>query len=335
MCRAVRVANPKASPSQFDVLGFEPCCDGHAEMEVHLPCDDVAAPWRTVVSGASECLQCDGNLDSSCSMDTESAGCCGNSGGHTLCHPQLEDGTCGANGFGQSNEDATSIVGRFIAIGESMDQPSAVAYCEEHYAGIASIHSPAEQSHAATACRQYADPSGDEGTTMGCWIGLHDEQRQGGFEWRDGSAVDFVNWGPGEPNGWNGQSLEDQVMLMFFTPFSRNGDWNDADGTPEGAQACEGEHFQVNEFGAPVAQGEGEGDYDPCSFGQRGLFPLCQVSPPGPAAPGAPMVWGTGQTSSFRIQICVDHIDTVYFQDDRLCKIAMLSRCVVLSVSLT
>ena len=30
------------------------------------------------------------------------------------------------------------------------------------------------------------------------------------------------------------------------------------------------------------------------------------------------MVWGTGQTSSFRIQICVDHIDTVYFQDDRL-----------------
>jgi hypothetical protein len=29
------------------------------------------------------------------------------------------------------------------------------------------------------------------------------------------------------------------------------------------------------------------------------------------------MVWGTGTTASFRLQICVDHVDTVYFQDDR------------------
>ena len=149
---------------------LQPCCDGHAEMEVHLPCDDSDSPWRTVVSGESECLQCDGTLYASCSMDTESAGCCGNSGGHTLCHPKLEDGTCGADGFGVANEDATTIIGRFIAVGEAMDQPAAVAYCAQHYAGIASIHSSAEQAQAATACRQYADPSGDEGTTMGCWM---------------------------------------------------------------------------------------------------------------------------------------------------------------------
>ena len=30
------------------------------------------------------------------------------------------------------------------------------------------------------------------------------------------------------------------------------------------------------------------------------------------------MVWGTGQTSSFRVQVCVDHIDNLFFQDDRL-----------------
>jgi hypothetical protein len=285
---------------EFDVLGFDDCCDGHSEMEIHLPCDDVDDDWRIVVAGVSECLQCDGNLGDGCSADTESAGCCGASGGHTLCHPKLEDDTCGPDGFGQSNEDATSIVGRFITIGQSMNQPDAVAYCNEHYAGIASIHSHQEQEHAATACRQYADPSGDPGTTMGCWIGLHDENTQGGFEWLDGSAVDYVNWGPGEPNGWNGGTLEDQVMLMFFTPFTRNGDWNDADGSPEGAVACAAD------------------DSIDCRFGQSGLFPLCQTEPAPRAAVGAPLVWGTGTTSSFRIEVCVDRADTLYFQDDRL-----------------
>lgn len=30
------------------------------------------------------------------------------------------------------------------------------------------------------------------------------------------------------------------------------------------------------------------------------------------------MVWGTGQTASFRVQVCVDHVDNLFFQDDRL-----------------
>ena len=43
---------------EFEVLGFENCCDGHAELEIHLPCDTVDSPWRTVVEGNSECLTC-------------------------------------------------------------------------------------------------------------------------------------------------------------------------------------------------------------------------------------------------------------------------------------
>ena len=31
-----------AGQHEFDVLGFEPCCDGHAELEVHLP-------WRQLL----------------------------------------------------------------------------------------------------------------------------------------------------------------------------------------------------------------------------------------------------------------------------------------------
>eukprot|EP01051_Picozoa_sp_SAG22_P022079 SAG22_NODE_5147_length_1077_cov_1.044990_1_plen_97_part_10 len=43
---------------EFDVLGFEDCCDGHAELEVHIPCDTVLSPWRMVSHGVSPCLSC-------------------------------------------------------------------------------------------------------------------------------------------------------------------------------------------------------------------------------------------------------------------------------------
>ena len=89
-------------------------------------------------------------------------------------------------------------------------------------------------------------------------------------------------------------------MLMFFTPFTRNGDWNDADGQPD---ACE--------------RGQAANKDLDCRFGQHGLFPLCQVTGPPAPAPAAPRVWGTGATSSFRVQVCVDRIDTLFFQDDR------------------
>ena len=48
----------------FESLGFEDCCDGHAEIEVHLTCDVESgvgvAPWRVVVSGETDCLTCSG-----------------------------------------------------------------------------------------------------------------------------------------------------------------------------------------------------------------------------------------------------------------------------------
>jgi len=286
-----------AGDHEFDVLGFEPCCDGHAEMEIHLPCDGPDDAWRIITTGQTECLECNGaTIDAACSMDTASAGCCGNSGGHVLCRPQLEDGTCGENGMGASNEDSTSIVGRFIAVGEAMSQPDAVAHCNTHYAGIASIHTRSEQNHARTACSQYADDS-----ITGCWIGFNDMETQGGFVWQDGSAVDYVDWAPGEPNGGGAagalNGMEDHVMLRMVAGVA-NGEWNDADGSPDGMASCAAN--------------------DECWKGAAaGLFPLCQVSAAPPPALGASTVWGTGQSASFRLQVCVDHIDTVYFQVNR------------------
>ena len=38
-----------AGDHEFESLGFEDCCDGHAELEVHLPCDRLTDPWRCLL----------------------------------------------------------------------------------------------------------------------------------------------------------------------------------------------------------------------------------------------------------------------------------------------
>ena len=271
---------------EFDVLGFENCCDGHAELEVHLPCDKPDDAWRTVVHGATSCLECNANgakIDESCSMDTDSAACCGPSGGRTICHERLEDGTCDTN-----TEDPGSIAGRFVALAETMSFEEARAYCDEHYQGLASIHSPLEQRHARAACAHFTDPSGDPGTIQACWIGLTDNEVEGGFRWTDGSAVDYVHWSDGEPNNW-GPSGEACSTLNFDASKSEDGQWNDA-----GCQIDSNPSWPSGPIG------------------------LCQITGPPAPAPGASLVWGTGQSASFRIQVCVDHSDTLFFQDDRL-----------------
>ena len=283
-----------AGDHEFGILGFEDCCDGHAELEVHLPCDADSSPWRTVVHGASECLTCGGaELAPECSMDTVSAACCGQSGLHIQCGTPADGTVCGdgqwADPLGQVNPD--DIVGRFVAISESMNIQDAITYCNTHFAGIASIHSPAEQTHAQAACTKYADGSQtpDEETgavaPYGCWIGFTDEAAEGGFAWVDGTPVDYVAWAPGEPNSYSG-NVENAVEMDFRDSISRSGYWNDAPNAP---------------------------DY--------GMFPLCQTQaplPPAPGSPPAPMLWGTGQTSSFQLEVCIDHVDTLFFQDDRL-----------------
>ena len=283
-----------AGDHEFGILGFEDCCDGHAEMEVHLPCDADSDPWRTVVHGESECLTCaTPNLPSECSMDTESAACCGQSGYHVICGTPAEGTVCGdgqwADPMGQV--DPETIVGRFVAVPEAMSIQDSVAYCSAHFAGIASIHSHMEQTHAVTACEKFADGAGavDEATGVaipsGCWIGFQDEAVEGGFVWYDGSPVDFVAWAPGRPNNYVNPDTgigENAVEIDVRNGIS-GGEWNDAS--------------------------------------TELFFPLCQTQPAPPPPLGAvapPMVWGTGTTASFRVEVCVDHVDTLFFQDDRL-----------------
>ena len=91
-----------AGDHEFEALGFEDCCDGHAELEIHIPCgagsagEPDADPWRVVHSGASTwiastCMswhQCPAPQQceiSYLSDDTASAGTCGEHGGAVDC----------------------------------------------------------------------------------------------------------------------------------------------------------------------------------------------------------------------------------------------------------
>ena len=40
----------------FEGLGFEGCCDGHSELDVHLPFDGEGDPWRRVIAGPTDTL---------------------------------------------------------------------------------------------------------------------------------------------------------------------------------------------------------------------------------------------------------------------------------------
>ena len=77
---------------EFESLGFEDCCDGHSELEVHLQCDQPGAPWRIVVSGTTPCLQCNppdpdpaAPAPEQCWVDTTAAAQCGTVGGDAHC----------------------------------------------------------------------------------------------------------------------------------------------------------------------------------------------------------------------------------------------------------
>ncbi len=82
---------------EFESLGFEDCCDGFAQLEVHLPCDAMASPWRIVSQGASDCLQCGSVLSAACSgVETDNNPAA--AGDH---HENEVIGTGGADGTGR------------------------------------------------------------------------------------------------------------------------------------------------------------------------------------------------------------------------------------------
>eukprot|EP01047_Picozoa_sp_COSAG01_P026990 COSAG01_NODE_1762_length_9295_cov_7.745134_2_plen_2326_part_00 len=62
---------------EFEVVGFEDCCDTHSELEVHLPCDQTTDPWRVVQTGVTSCLTCTATTTvAACMAQTDNTGNC-------------------------------------------------------------------------------------------------------------------------------------------------------------------------------------------------------------------------------------------------------------------
>lgn len=178
----------------------------------------------------------------------------------------------------------------FVPVKKAMNWDDARSYCEEHYAGLASIHSVDEQASASTAClstglsRQWtADDSKnlDKGLPHGCWIGLH--RSADSFGWTDGSTIDYVNWWKNEPNDYGRTSFhgqghpegEDAVEMNFA---GRGGAWND-------------DHVE----GASAHNAADCADSDSCTV--EGMLALCQTKAKPPKT-GSILLWRTPQKTT-------------------------------------
>jgi len=88
-------------------------------------------------------------------------------------------------------------------------------------AHLASIHSKEEHDLVA----------GMMGSAKEAYIGGIDVKHEGHWTWSDGSAFNYKNWGPNEPNNHNGD--EDCMMMWAYT-----GKWNDVQCRWPGNYVC-------------------------------------------------------------------------------------------------
>ena len=92
-------------------------------------------------------------------------------------------------------------------------------------ASLASIHSEDEMSKILGVLST---------TQVTSWIGLFTTQNAGtNYFWVDDSAVDFINWESGEPNGNGPYGTE-----LCVQAYAHNGKWNDASCTDMMGYVC-------------------------------------------------------------------------------------------------
>ncbi|CAH1781368.1 unnamed protein product [Owenia fusiformis] len=99
--------------------------------------------------------------------------------------------------------------------GETMTWRKAEQFCNKNQAYLASIHTAEEQAFVAGQVR-----ANDVGTFGRMWIGLNELDQGKGYQWSDGSALQYTNWADNEPND---QDRTELCVDMWIA----DGKWND------------------------------------------------------------------------------------------------------------
>jgi len=120
--------------------------------------------------------------------------------------------------FCQSNGNCAC----YIYVKTAMSWLDAADYCKSNHSFLPSIHSLEEGSFLENLTENHAKLP---------WIGL--KLKDGNFVWEDGTNVDFVQWGSGEPNNVNSiehcTQMRTKAYFQKFKPdeISESKKWND------------------------------------------------------------------------------------------------------------
>ena len=121
-----------------------------------------------------------------------------------------------------------------------------------------------------------------------------------------------MNFAPGEPNGGTGESAVTLDMrgpqgIITSSGQARHGMWND---DQVNTTACANVFFSLG----CVAHTDG-------AVLQRSdnylLYPVCETSIP-PARQGGIRIWGSGNSHTVNIKVCVDADDYLFFREGLL-----------------
>jgi cysteine-rich repeat protein len=177
----------------------------------------------------------DGNPDAGDGCD---AACVVEGGFTCIDEPSLCYQPCGASSAADLGALRPSDGACLLAFGAPAARGAAEVGCVAHGGQLASIADATDNATVLFLARHVGDP---------VWIGLSDLATEGSFEWDDGSALSYTNWGGGEPN--DAGANEDCGQL---SPSS--GAWNDGvcedsqpyvcstlcgNGAIDGSEACD------------------------------------------------------------------------------------------------
>ncbi|XP_052820472.1 brevican core protein-like [Mya arenaria] len=99
--------------------------------------------------------------------------------------------------------------------------------CQQAGGHLANINNAQEQNYIQSFMVAYSP-------TKAFWIGLHDKQSEGIFEWTAGDPVTYTNWIPGHSDNLVSHNVADCVVVVPY----RGGIWDDI---PCGSQSIFGD----------------------------------------------------------------------------------------------